>query len=423
MYYFIQFLDIGSFFASFVSWLHSLTPWQIAGILSFMMVDVSRNVGKTISLSVFKIKRHFRPLRMSKAAVTSPKISLLIAAHNESASITKTIKSALESTYWNKEIIIIDDHSTDDTYQQALPYSERGLIKLVKRSGGKGSRAAAINYGSNFATGDILMMTDADTLLDRSALSEVAKYLSLPNVVGILGNVRILSGDKGVTNLLTRCQSYEYLVSFELGRRVRTLLNVLVIIPGAFGALRTDSAKKIALYDIDTVTEDFDLTLKLFKIGGKIEFIPEVIAYTYCPNNWKAWIRQRVRWSYGQVVTLLKHRDIITTRNVKYDLLFVFGVFDMIFMDIILLFARTISMIWILFYFTQSIEFVFILVFLVYFISELIIILAAGIFSPIKSDLKYIYLLPFMLFVYRPFFAYIRLYAFIRALMGKGVDW
>jgi cellulose synthase/poly-beta-1,6-N-acetylglucosamine synthase-like glycosyltransferase len=360
---------------------------------------------------------------MNKAAVGNPKISLLIAAHNESSSITKTIKSALESTYSNKEIIIIDDHSTDDTYQQALPYSERGLIKLVKRSGGKGSRAAAMNYGSNFATGDILMMTDADTLLDRSALSEVAKYLSLPNVVGILGNVRILSGDKGVTNLLTRCQSYEYLVSFELGRRVRTLLNVLVIIPGAFGALRTDRAKKMALYDIDTVTEDFDLTLKLFKSGGKIEFIPEVIAYTYCPNNWKAWIRQRVRWSHGQVVTLLKHRDIITTRNVKYDLWFVFGVFDMIFMDIILLFARTISMIWILFYFTQSIEFVFILVFLVYFISELIIILAAGIFSPIKSDLKYIYLLPFMLFIYRPIYAYIRLYAFIRALMGRGVDW
>jgi len=48
--YYVQFLDIGSFFASFVSWLHSLTPWQIAGILSFMVVDVSRNVGKTISL-------------------------------------------------------------------------------------------------------------------------------------------------------------------------------------------------------------------------------------------------------------------------------------------------------------------------------------------------------------------------------------
>src|SRR5437588_6510445 len=163
MYYVMQLLDISSFFTAFVLWLHSLTAWQIAGLFSFMFIDVARNVGKTISLSVFKIKRHFRPLRMSKAAVGNPKISLLIAAHNESSSITKTIKSALEITYQNKEIIIIDDHSTDDTYQQALPYSERGLIKLVKRSGGKGSRAAAMNYGSNFATGDILMMTDADT--------------------------------------------------------------------------------------------------------------------------------------------------------------------------------------------------------------------------------------------------------------------
>jgi cellulose synthase/poly-beta-1,6-N-acetylglucosamine synthase-like glycosyltransferase len=174
MYFVVQ---LGSI-ATVVSWLHSLTPWQIAGILSFMIVDVSRYVGKTISLSKFKIKRHFRPLRFGTASTAKPKISLLIAAHNESASITKTIKSALESTYWNKEIIIIDDHSPDDTYQQAVPYSERGLIKLVIRSGGKGSRAAAINYGSYFATGDILMMTDADTLLDRGALSEVAKYLS-----------------------------------------------------------------------------------------------------------------------------------------------------------------------------------------------------------------------------------------------------
>jgi hypothetical protein len=88
MYYVVQ---LGSI-ATVVSWLHSLTPWQIAGILSFMIVDVSRYVGKTISLSKFKIKRHFRPLRFGTASTAKPKISLLIAAHNESASITKTIK-------------------------------------------------------------------------------------------------------------------------------------------------------------------------------------------------------------------------------------------------------------------------------------------------------------------------------------------
>ena len=136
-------VPIGNFFAGFVSWIHSLSPWQIAGILSLMLVDVSRNVGKTIVLIVFKIKRHFRPLRFGTASIANPKISLIIPAHNESVSIKKTILSALENPYQNKEIIIVDDHSTDDTYQQSVSFLERGLIKLEKRSGGKGSRAGS----------------------------------------------------------------------------------------------------------------------------------------------------------------------------------------------------------------------------------------------------------------------------------------
>jgi glycosyltransferase involved in cell wall biosynthesis len=61
--------------------------------------------------------------------------------------VKKTILSALENPYQNKEIIIVDDHSTDDTYQQAPPFLGGGIIKLVKRSGGKGSRGAAVHYG------------------------------------------------------------------------------------------------------------------------------------------------------------------------------------------------------------------------------------------------------------------------------------
>jgi glycosyltransferase involved in cell wall biosynthesis len=72
--------------------------------------------------------------------------------------VKKTRLSALENPYQNKEIIIVDDHSTDDTYQQALPFLEGGVFKLVKRSGRKGSRAAAVHYGTLFATGDICMI-------------------------------------------------------------------------------------------------------------------------------------------------------------------------------------------------------------------------------------------------------------------------
>ena len=75
------------------------------------------------------------------------------------------------------------------------------------------------------------MITDGDTLIGRNSLTEVAKHMSLENVVAVLGNVRVLSGDGEITNLITKCQSYEYLISFELGKRVRTIMDILVIIP------------------------------------------------------------------------------------------------------------------------------------------------------------------------------------------------
>ena len=192
-------------------------------------------------------------------------------------------------------------------------------LKLLQRMGSKGSRASAINFGITFATGEIMVIVDADSILERNSISEVVKYMSLPNVVA--GDVRVISGDNDVTNLLTKCQSYEYLIAFELGRRLRLMLNILVVIPGTFSVLTKELGKKIGLYDIDTITEDFDLTLKIFKTGGKVTFIPTAVCWTYCPSTWKGWLRQRIRWSHGRIATLVKHRNIVTSRTTYKPLL------------------------------------------------------------------------------------------------------
>jgi cellulose synthase/poly-beta-1,6-N-acetylglucosamine synthase-like glycosyltransferase len=194
-----------------------------------------------------------RPLQFLSIENAQIKISVLIPAHNEGASIRKTIESILENTYPNKEIVIIDDHSTDDTFQQAYPYYKKGLIKLVQRSQGVGSKSGAINFGIVFATGDLVLVMDGDTLLERNALAEVAWFMTVSDMVAVAGNVRILSGDYGVVNLLTKCQSYEYLIAFELGRRIRLMMKILVIIPGAFGAFRKPAVKEVGLFDKDTL--------------------------------------------------------------------------------------------------------------------------------------------------------------------------
>jgi cellulose synthase/poly-beta-1,6-N-acetylglucosamine synthase-like glycosyltransferase len=419
---FILLDDITNFLYSFVSWLHSLTVLQILGIVSFASIDVLRTLSKFVMIVILKIKARYKPTQFP---IHYPKISLLVPAHNESGSIAKTIASILENKYPNKEVIIIDDHSSDSTYKQVSYRTQPGVVKVVRRMEGLGSKAAAINFGALFSTGDILMIMDGDTLIERNALRETAKYLNLPGVVAIAGNVRVLSGDDDKTNILTKSQAYEYITAFELGRRIRLMTNLLIIIPGSFGAFKKEIAKKIGLYDKDTITEDFDLTVKLFKTGGRVLFVPDAIAWTYCPNNWKAWIRQRLRWTHGQISTLMKHRDVITSRNIAYKNVFILSVLDMLFMDIFLLAARMISLCWVvsLYGFTNSLLYVFFLIFIIYFVNELLAICAAGISSPNRSDLKYAYLVPFIIFVYRPIYGFVRAYAYVTAFLKKQIKW
>ncbi len=409
--------DIG-----FIEWLGTLTIFQVISILLFAVIDIGRNFGKILALSIHHLRAKAAAPR--KVITNHPKITLLIPAHNESVSIKKTILSILENNYPNKEIIIIDDHSTDDTFEQASEFVKKGSIRIFRRKEGKGSKAAAINFGALYATGDILMIMDGDTLIERNVLKQIAKYMDDPKVAAVAGNVRILSGDNGINNVLTRCQSYEYVIAFELGRRVRNIMNILVIIPGAFGAFRKQMARKVGLYDKDTITEDFDLTIKVFKTGDKVVFISDAIAWTFCPSTWKGWFRQRLRWTHGQIATLLKHKDIMTSKNVVYRNLFILAVIDMLFMDIILILLRLAFLIWIIFFgFTENTVFAFLLLMIVYLINESIAFLASAIFSPNKADLKYVYLLPFIFLIYRPVYAFVRVYAIVSAFVKRDIKW
>ena len=88
-------------------------------------------------------------------------------------------------------------------------------------------------------------------------------------------------------------------MAFELGKRSEAILDTLIILPGTFAVFRKDIFIEIGMLDEDSIVEDLDLTFKLYKTGGKVMYAPEAVARTYCPGNWRAWIRQRLRWNYA----------------------------------------------------------------------------------------------------------------------------
>ena len=416
---------------SFVDWLYhdlSVVPMVYVIVMIFpVFFDYIRGAFKILFFTFYLISRNSH-LPITTILSSNKKITILIPAHNEEYGIKESIESALATDYANKEIIVIDDGSKDNTWIIANHFAEKGLIKLIHRDTASGSKATALNYGLAYASGDYILCMDGDTLLDKSALKNTAKYFNEENTVAFSGNVKILAGDMGVKNILTRLQAYEYMIAIELGRRFTSVFRILLVISGAFGIFRKDVIKGVHTFDKDTLTEDFDLTLKFRKTRGRIRFVPDSIAYTYCPSTWSVWVKQRNRWAYGQFQTLLKNKNIISSKfPIKDKISFV----DMFVLDIVLsmLFPVGLTVLGIIttvmFLGDNLHVLVYPLTFVVslFMILECLIFLFATIYSRKYNYLRLVYLAPIMTFFYRPYLKMVNLRAYLRAYFKKGSSW
>jgi len=413
-------LDLELFWVSFIRWFNGLTPLDFFLIFwPLMTIDFMRSIGKSVFLLVHAFYRKINPLRFDPNFF--PKLSLIIPAHNEEKIIVRSIESALEADYVNKEIIVVDDGSKDKTYQLAHSYSEKGLIKLIHRDVASGSKTGALNYGLLFASGEIIVTIDADTLIERNSLKEAVKVLSDRNISAVSGNVRVLKGENGSKNLLVRLQAYEYLLSLELGRRFNSIVGTLLIISGAFGFFWKKYITSLGEYDKDIVTEDLDITVKMRKLGKRLVFADKAISWTFAPETWNDWKRQRIRWTRGQAETLWKHRNLLRKRD--FDLRLVAAIYDMLFMDIIVLFIRFVWIFYLVLFYQPTLPYVIFFSVLLYLVMEFMAAVSAGILSTRKRDLENIYLVPIVVLFYRPYYSIIRLKAYLDWVMKRESRW
>ncbi len=157
------------------------------------------------------------------------------------------------------------------------------------------------------------------------------------------------------------------------------------------------------------------------KLGNRLAFAENAIAWTFSPEKWKSWRRQRIRWARDQAETIWKHSNLF--RKSGFDLTLVFAVYDMVFVDIVLLFIRFSWLLALLSVDIVTFPFIMLLNFGLYLFIELVSIIAAGILSPRKDDLKYFYLAPLMVIFYRPYYALIRLWVYLGWIFKTDVKW
>lgn len=142
-----------------------------------------------------------------------PKISIVTQCYNREDRIAETIESVLFQNYPNLEYIVIDDGSTDKSFEIIQRYKDR-LAHIEQLPGQRSSPVEAINYGFSKATGDILgWLNSKNILLPKSLFTIGRAFQAFPNVEWLTGIGLTLDGSGCITNVIpVRKDLYEHLV-------------------------------------------------------------------------------------------------------------------------------------------------------------------------------------------------------------------
>lgn len=255
----------------------------------------------------------------------TPIVSVVLAAYNEEKVIHKTLSALRQSDYPESklEVVVVNDGSSDKTgeilNEFALWWPQLHVIHQPNRG-----KSVAINNGVMQARSEstVIVTLDGDTIFERDTIQRLVRHFTKSSnrsnakpVGAVAGHVKV--GNR--RNLLTACQSLEYISGTCVTRLAEESINAIAIVPGACSAWNRSALQEIGGLHSDTLAEDADATLQLHRKGYRVLQESTAIAHTEAPETVGTLAKQRLRWTYGNIQVLWKHRKMLL--RPKYGML------------------------------------------------------------------------------------------------------
>ncbi|HET8683581.1 MAG TPA: bifunctional polysaccharide deacetylase/glycosyltransferase family 2 protein [Micromonosporaceae bacterium] len=235
-------------------------------------------------------------------------VSIVVPAYNEAANIAATVRSLVHNDYPQLEVIVVDDGSTDNTagivWELDLPE-----VRVIRQP--NAGKPAALNTGVAHAAYDLIVLVDGDTVFAPDALGRLVQPFTNPKVGAVSGNTKVANR----RGLLGRWQHLEYVIGFNLDRRMFDVAECMPTVPGAIGAFRRDVLVEVGGVSSATLAEDTDLTMAVIRAGWKVVYEESALAWTEAPSSLRQLWRQRYRWCYGTMQAMWKHRRALVQRG------------------------------------------------------------------------------------------------------------
>jgi len=336
--------------------------------LIIIVLYVLLGIFSSLALRTYLRKNSYVDYNMVADSPLSPSVSIIAPAFNEEKSIVNNVKTLLALHYRNYEVMVVNDGSTDNTFElikenfdlvkvdyffsYRIKCAEiRGIYKstnpafrrlTVVDKENAGNKSDAINAGLNICKNDLLVTIDADSIIEPDALSKLVKpfleekdkkVIGTGGVIRVLNSCEVENGKVKQVNLpkkfLPRLQVLEYTRAFLLGRMAWSKLDGLMLISGAMGMFDRETMIKVGGYDSSVIGEDMEVVLRMRKYMADqkkkyiVTYIPDPLCWTEVPEDLKSLQQQRTRWTRGLIDSLVKHKDIFF--NSKYGKLGMLG--------------------------------------------------------------------------------------------------
>ncbi|MER5397783.1 bifunctional polysaccharide deacetylase/glycosyltransferase family 2 protein [Streptomyces sp. NPDC002599] len=401
----------------------AVAEWVVPA-LSWFLVVVGVAVMGRFGMMLILARRHHRQRNRNRKRgggrggkfswgpeVTRP-VTVIVPAYNEKECIANTLKSLARSTH-PIEIIVVDDGSDDNTSEIAESLGMPNVRVIRQENAGK---PAALNNGVRNARHDIVVMMDGDTVFEPDAVHQLVQPFADPEIGAVAGNAKVGNRD----TVIGAWQHIEYVMGFNLDRRMYDLLRCMPTIPGAIGAFRRDAVLGVGGMSEDTLAEDTDITIAMHRAGWRVVYQEHAKAWTEAPGSLKQLWSQRYRWSYGTMQALWKHRKSLTDKGpsgrfgrVGMPLVVLFQIVTPVFAPLIDVFTL------------YSMIFVDFRAALIAWLAVLAVqlVCAAYAFRLDREKYRYLAMLPLQQLAYRQMMYLVLIHSCVTALTGGRLRW
>ena len=287
---------------------------------------------------LFSLNRLFGAQRHPYASIVSadwPRVTVLVAAHNEEAVIADCLANLMGVDYPAERMLVVpvNDRSSDGTRAIIDSVAEKypGRIRPFHRVGGKPGKAAALKDATELVDTDFIIVFDADYLPSRGLIQRLMAPFADPEVGAVMG--RVVPNNVGA-NLLTRLLDLERSGGYQVDQQARMNLGLVPQYGGTVGGIRISALKAVGGWHDDVLAEDTDLTFRLLLGGWRTVYHNRSECYEEVPQSWAVRVRQIKRWAKGHNQALVRHSfALLCKRSVplveRIDGLLLLGVYLM----------------------------------------------------------------------------------------------